>query len=161
MPRFPILTPEKCERFLDHYVRIQNVKKAAKLAGANHAAFYYWRKKLPDFDAQWTAVTEVVRQARLSDMEDEAHRRAHDGVDEDVYHQGQVVGKTKKYSDVLLMFLMKAADPRYRDNRGISAPDGGPVQVQVTQSQGAMERLVTFLEGLVGDDDDELSADEA
>ncbi|HEX2275207.1 MAG TPA: hypothetical protein VHG90_15170, partial [Acidimicrobiales bacterium] len=36
----------------------------------------------------------------------EARRRALHGVEEDVYHDGRVVGTRRVYSDALLMFLL-------------------------------------------------------
>lgn len=41
-------------------------------------------------------------------LEDEARRRAVEGVDEPVFYQGDVVGYTKKYSDDLLKMLLRA-----------------------------------------------------
>ena len=44
-------------------------------------------------------------------LEDEADRRAVDGVQEDVYHQGDVVGQQTKYSDGLLKTRLAAEHP--------------------------------------------------
>ena len=50
-------------------------------------------------------------------LEDEATRRAAEGVDEPVFHQGAQVGTIRKYSDTLAIFLLKGAMPeKYRDN---------------------------------------------
>lgn len=50
-------------------------------------------------------------------LEDEAVRRARDGYDKPVYQQGQCVGQVRKYSDTLMVFLLKGARPKkYRDN---------------------------------------------
>ena len=39
-------------------------------------------------------------------LEEEARRRAFEGVDEPMYYKGEQIGTTKKYSDVLIMFLL-------------------------------------------------------
>ena len=45
-------------------------------------------------------------------IEAEARRRAVDGVDEPVYYQGKEVGTVRRYSDVLLIFLLKGLRPQ-------------------------------------------------
>lgn len=50
-------------------------------------------------------------------LEDDVRRRAVDGVEEPLFHQGKKVGLTRKYSDTLLIFLLKARRPaKYRDS---------------------------------------------
>ena len=48
-------------------------------------------------------------------MAGEAHRRAVDGTLRPVYQGGKKVGQVREFSDVLLIFLLKAHDPKYRD----------------------------------------------
>ena len=45
-------------------------------------------------------------------LEDEARRRAVDGVDEPVFQQGKQVGTIRKHSDTLLIFLLKGIRPQ-------------------------------------------------
>ena len=62
-------------------------------------------------------------------LEAEALRRAVDGVEETVYQAGTPVGTTRKYSDSLLMFLLKARRPAvYRERVEHSGPGGGPME---------------------------------
>ena len=68
-------------------------------------------------------------------LEAEARRRAAMGVEEPVFYKGQVVGHIRKYSDNLLMFLLKAHWPeKFRENLSIdqrvSGSDGGPVKTE-------------------------------
>ena len=50
-------------------------------------------------------------------LEFEAIRRARQGVREPHFYQDQIVGHVNKFSDTLLIFLMKAGQPgRFRDN---------------------------------------------
>ena len=61
----------------------------------------------------------------------EARRRALTGVEEPVYYKGEAVDRTAKYSDTLLIFLLKAHRPeKFRDNVSAehSCKDGGPIQ---------------------------------
>lgn len=50
-------------------------------------------------------------------IRDEIRRRAMNGVNEPVYHEGEVVGHKRKYSDILLMFLAKSRMPEFRENQ--------------------------------------------
>ena len=70
----------------------------------------------------------------VSTGEDEAVRRAHDGVDEPVFYQGKACGVVRKYSDTLLIFLLKGRRPeKYRDrpSHAVGVPDDGPVTFKV------------------------------
>jgi hypothetical protein len=49
-------------------------------------------------------------------LESEARRRAVDGVDEPVFHKGRICGTVRKYSDALLMFLLRGNAPeKYKE----------------------------------------------
>ena len=81
------------------------------------------------FRADWDEALEEAREL----LEAEARRRAAIGVDEPVFYKGKVVGHIRKYSDNLLMFLLKAHWPeKFRDNYAVehSGPSGGPVKVE-------------------------------
>lgn len=57
----------------------------------------------------------------VSALEDEAHRRAFDGVDEPVFYKGEDCGAVKKYSDTLAIFLLKAHAPeKYRERQDLT-----------------------------------------
>lgn len=61
-------------------------------------------------------------------LESEAVRRALEGVEVPVFHQGRECGNTVKHSDQLLMFLLKALKPsRYAGGR--EASPAGPARV--------------------------------
>ena len=53
----------------------------------------------------WADALEEAADALLA----EAWRRATEGVEEPIMHQGQVVTTVRKYSDLLLIFLLKSA----------------------------------------------------
>jgi hypothetical protein len=61
-------------------------------------------------------------------------RRARDGITEPVCQGGKLVGHVQKYSDSLLIFLLKGAKPKKYSERmqaQISGSDDGPVQYLV------------------------------
>lgn len=88
---------------------------------------YGWRQADAEFAAKWDEVVE----AGTEELEEEARRRAFRGVDEPVFYQGDECGSIRKYSDTLLIFLLKGRRPeKYRENvrTEITGKDGGPVR---------------------------------
>ena len=91
---------------------------AAKAAGISRQSHYRWLKTDPDYPGRYQEAK--AESAQL--LEDEAVRRARDGVVEQIYYQGQVVGQKLNYSDTLLIFLLKAANPeKYRERYDMQA----------------------------------------
>lgn len=88
-----------------------NVTQAAAAAGVDRAYVYAYRNRHPDFAAAW----ESAYQSAVDGLEREAWRRATDGTDEPVFYQGDVCGHVRKYSDQLLIELLRGHRPkRYR-----------------------------------------------
>lgn len=100
-------TPAKRAAFLDALAGGSSIADAAKAASIGLRTAYNWRSDDDAFAADWDEAYAQGAEA----LEGEARRRAVDGVDEPVFHRGQIVGHTRKYSDTLLIMLMKARDP--------------------------------------------------
>lgn len=104
-----------------------NVTLAASAAGVNRATPYRWRQDDPDFARAW----EDAMEAAADKLEQEAWRRAVEGVEEPVYRGGKLVGTVRKYSDTLLIFLLKGARPHKYQDRVVQqhvGAGGGPVE---------------------------------
>lgn len=144
--------------FLVAYSQSGNVTLACRAAKCSRQSVLNWRKADEKFEL---AVQEAAEQA-ADLLEAEARRRAVEGVEEPVIHQGEIVeawigkdgkllGKSsapllgeetegrmaplmvRKYSDSLLMFLMRGANPKkYRDNMSheLSGPGGKPIETK-------------------------------
>lgn len=84
-----------------------NVSAAARAAGTCRSRCYDARRRDPDFAAAWADALEEAADR----LEMEAFRRAVEGVGEDRFFRGDVVGRVTRYSDRLLMFLLKARRP--------------------------------------------------
>ena len=105
-------TPEKITAFCAALAETCNVGKACAAVGISRYTAYLWRKAMPEFAEAWGE----AMKAGLLALEDEAHRRAFDGVDEPVFYKGDECGTIRKYSDTLAIFLLKAHDPeKYRE----------------------------------------------
>jgi len=101
----------KIKLFLEALSKGTPVAVAAQAAGIAHRTVYEWRDADSDFRERW----EEAYAAGTDVLEQEARRRAFEGVDEEIYFHGQICGRAKRYSDPLLMFLLKARDPKYKD----------------------------------------------
>ena len=115
--------------FLDTLRGTGNVRLAASNADVARQVAYRARDSSATFRADWDEALEEAREL----LEAEARRRAAIGVDEPVFYKGKVVGHIRKYSDNLLMFLLKAHWPeKFRDNYAVehSGPGGGPVKME-------------------------------
>lgn len=105
-------------------------------AGYKRATAYEWRREDPDFATRWAEAQALA----VERMEAEADRRAVEGVLEPVFHQGEVVGHVRKFSDTLLMFRLKALEPaKYRERYEHSGAGGSPLTVKIVRFGGEGE----------------------
>lgn len=135
------VTPEKLSAFCTALTETCNVGKACKAVDIARQTAYRWRDEIPAFAEAWDRAMRVG----VSALEDEAHRRAFDGIDKPIVHQGVVMDTCKEYSDTLAIFLLKAHAPdKYRDNvrQEVVGPNGGPLQQRVTVVSGVPDPVV-------------------
>lgn len=100
---------------LAHLTASGSLQKAADSAGLSVSLIRRHMSGDPEFFA---AVDAAARASRVSILEDEAMRRAVEGVEEPVYQSGVLVGVKRVYSDKLLQMMLAAADPaRYGDRK--------------------------------------------
>ncbi len=113
-----------------------NVTLAAKYAGRSRNQAYYVRRRSEHFATQWDEALEEGTDL----LKAEAWRRAVNGIDKPVYYKGEVVGSITKYSDRLLMFLLKAHDPKFRDGSKVEQPGATDASVDKDR-EWLIERL--------------------
>jgi len=98
--------------FLAAYAECGTITQAAEIAGIDRVTHYRWLKD----DPEYAKAFEEAHEKSVERLEQEARRRAVEGWEEPVFHKGKVVGKVRKYSDTLLIFLLKGAAPdKYRE----------------------------------------------
>ncbi len=111
--------------FLAAFAETGVVSYACAAAGCSRQSVYRWRKADPQFEEQF----QEAKTVGVELLEFEARRRAKDGVRRVKFYNGkplrwknpetgeEEVYVEHEYSDVLLMFLLKAAKPEvYRDD---------------------------------------------
>jgi hypothetical protein len=122
--------------FLEAFARCGNVSAACRQAGIpNRTDVYQWQEHDDAFALSF-------KQAEIEAteyLEAEAWRRATDGVQSErgVYHNGEMLERIveTKYSDTLLIFLLKGRAPDKYKERGAfehSGPGGAPLPFALT-----------------------------
>lgn len=112
-----IATPEKKLAFAAALSATGIVRRACEAVGIDYSTAYRWRESDEEFAALWERAAMIGNEV----LEDEARRRAFEGVEEPVFHQGVAVDTVRKYSDTLTIFLLKGAMPeKYRDRQDVN-----------------------------------------
>lgn len=107
--------------FLTAFVDLVSITRACKKAKIPRQTIYDWKKSDKEFNENYEEAAKLALEA----LEDEAIRRAHEGVSKPVYHSGEKVGTVKEYSDTLMIFLLKARDPeKYRERSNVVLQKG-------------------------------------
>ena len=122
-----IRSPKK-RAFLAALAHTGNITEAADIAHIARSAHYQWLEADPVYAAAYEDAMEQAAQR----LEAEARRRAVDGVEEPVFYQGKQCGVIKRYSDALLMFLLKGALPekyKERTSTELTGAGGKPLTV--------------------------------
>ena len=112
MPGRKKLVGRRRARFIEALRESANVAEAARRTGVGRTCAYAARQADPAFAEAWDAAIDEATDR----LEAEARRRALDGVPEPVFYQGKIVGTIRRYSDRLLVVLLRAYRPeRYRE----------------------------------------------
>lgn len=129
MAKPTIRTPKKEAAFLDGLRDGLSVTASCIDSGFSRSAAYEWRDVDDEFRKRWDEAVEEGTDR----LEDEAQRRARDGVTEPIYYKGDRVGEVQRYSDTLMIFLLKARRPdKFKDRVAteLTGKDGGPVKTE-------------------------------
>ena len=129
--RKPRNSPEQGQaKFLAAYQRSGNIVRAARIAGIQRKQHYRWLDSDPEYSRRF----DESRREAADILESEAMRRAVDGTQEPVLYNGKPVKHPEtgenlyrhKYSDTLLIFLLKGLMPeKYRDSFVPTGDDDG------------------------------------
>ena len=154
------VTPKKGweATFIKWLSRKGNVTAACDKAKISRQHAYRTRNADPDFAAAWDeALAEATER-----LEMEALRRARDGVLEPVFYKGDKIGSVRRYSDTLLIFLLKAHAPdKYRENSRVEHSG----RIEFADAIDAEQRLASRIDSIVArlgtdDGDSQPGADE-
>lgn len=93
-------------RFLDHLASKGTVRGACAAVGMSPEAAYRLRRRDGLFARGWAAALVLAREV----SSDELACRALDGIEEDVWHRGELVGTRRKYDTRLLLAHLARLD---------------------------------------------------
>lgn len=113
--------------FLEALRTVPVIKHACTAAGIDRSTAWRARQADEAFADEWDhALEEGVDHA-----EQEAFRRAVQGWEQGVWHQGVQVGSETRYSDSLLALVLKGRRKQvYADRTELTGADGGPMRSQ-------------------------------
>jgi hypothetical protein len=101
------------DAFLAAFAKCGVIGLACKNAGIARRTVYTWI----DEELEFTDLWESLKEDYVEKLEQEADRRAIEGVDHPVTYEGEITATYKDYSDTLLIFRLKSLKPeKYRDN---------------------------------------------
>jgi hypothetical protein len=145
-------TSRRRAAFLQALSDTGNVSAAARAAKASRSRAYQLKAADPDFAAEWTDALESAIDA----LDAEARRRALDGVEIPHFHQGRVAGTVRKYSDSLLMFLLRAHRPdRYRERPAGGSEADADVEDDLASAREALAARLARLDAETDPDEEE------
>lgn len=109
------LSLRKRAKFLDILAQTGKVAESARAVGFTTTAYLHKiRREDEDFAELWDQAIEAAGDV----LEAEAHRRAVDGIVDNLYYKGEIVGQKLLYSDQLLMFLLRGTRPEKYNQHG-------------------------------------------
>ena len=120
------------------------VSKAAETAKISRSVVYRERTTDHEFKEAWDHAKEIATD-RLANI---AHQRAIDGIEEIRYFKGEPIGTVRRYSDQLLMFLLRAYRPSV-----FGANQQKNFESKDNNNDQARQSLVTKMAALDGQDD--------
>jgi len=141
--RTPAISAEARAAFLEAVSAGWSVSHAADRADVHRRRFY----ELAKADGEFAAELRDAVQTGTHALEDEARRRAVDGVDEPVFQGGELVGHVRRYSDRLLEFLLKKRDPSYRERSEVTVAGG--IELRTPEMEAALSRFNQTVERLI------------
>lgn len=110
---FPEIAHAQQRAFLAAFLETGNVRRACEVANVGRSSHYRWLKQHKAYREAFN----LAKQCAADLLEAEAYRRAVTGVEEPAgWYKGEAGGTITRYSDVLLIFLLKGLRPeKYRD----------------------------------------------
>ncbi|HKS27088.1 MAG TPA: hypothetical protein VJS44_04685 [Pyrinomonadaceae bacterium] len=117
------------------------VKLACDSAKVSRALVYKAKTEDPVFAEAWDDAMDSAADV----LEAEARRRAYEGVEEPIgFYKGAPSAHVRRYSDTLMIFLLKGARPeKFRERHEVTGKDGAPL----------MPDVVTIVNKAYGDGD--------
>lgn len=99
-------TPERKALFLDRLAAHGNVRAACRQTGLSAESAYKLRRRDPLFARGWAAAVVLGRDASIQALAE----RAVEGVEEEIYYRGELIGTRRRYDSRLLLAHLARLD---------------------------------------------------
>lgn len=129
----------KKRAFLAAYRLCGSITKAAEISDIARKTHYEWMK-----DEDYQRAFADAHEEAGDYLEQEARRRAVDGVDEPVFYKGKKCGEVTKYSDTLLIFLLNGLKPEKYKQR-TTTEHSGKVAHEHTFDPGTIDGISSVI----------------
>ena len=113
--------------FLVAYSECGSLNKSYEITGISSTSHYHWMHT----DSNYVQAFTEARRITGHKLEAEAIRRAYEGWDEPVYQGGKLAGVTRKYSDTLMIFMLKGLLPDIHREKFVELNNSGPLQINI------------------------------
>lgn len=134
------------DAFIAEYARHGVATAARRARDLGPSVIAYWRET----DEQFAFAYRAAREDSAENLEREAFRRGVEGWEEPVFYKGVEVGSIRKYSDALLILLLKARRPEWFASRSGSLPRG----VSLDNGQPLSIKAIRQAIGMIPEDKD-------
>lgn len=125
------------EAFLAAYRELGGIRAASKVSNVSTTAHYRWLRT----NEQYAKDFAEAQRASSAVLEEEARRRAMKGTREPIYFKSECVGYKRRFSDTLLIFLLKANNPSKFGDKLEQTNKGGISPVQIYLPENNRNRL--------------------
>jgi hypothetical protein len=147
-PRHDGWTSARRAQFLDHLAGKGSVRAACARVGMSREAAYRLRRREALFARGWDAALVLARAASAEELAD----RALDGVEEEIWYRGELVGTRRKYDNRLLLAHIARLDRiaenpladhdagRFDEILAIIGGEVGPTELECTDEGMPLDR---------------------
>ncbi len=108
-----VMNPANIQHFLRTLAKSRSVVKASRAVGISQSTLYLHRRTNPTFRAAWAEALD--RGDEL--LTQEAMRRVMAGIEHPVFYRGEKIASVRRYSDALLINLLKVQLKRREDRQ--------------------------------------------
>jgi hypothetical protein len=138
--------------FLAAFATCGNISAACRDASVSRSSVSEWRESDSEFAMQFETAGETAADL----LEAEARRRAVEGFTEPVFQGGAQVGTITRYSDTLLIFLLKGRRRAvFGDRQELTGADGRPLLGEPLTDDERATKILTYLSSVLRADADE------
>jgi hypothetical protein len=134
-------TAEQRYRYIEQLKGHGNKSRAAAACGIGTETVRRARKEDPAFNEECDEALETF----YDNLEEEAVRRGRDGVPEPVFYKGVECGEIQRYSDTLLLAILKGRRRHVFGDKSqveMTGKDGGPIEMSSTERAKLVEKLL-------------------